>query len=916
MRIGKIKGFASFTAILLVLAVASWITLPAVNAHTPAWTITTHAYVAVSPNTVGVGQYTLIVMWLDWVPPTAGGLGGDRWYNFTLTITKPDGTKETRGPFTSSQVGSAWATYTPEQAGDYTIVFSFPGQVATNGTGTPNFRGLAYVGDYFTPSTSAPVTLHVTQEHVKEWEEPPLPTEFWTRPINDANREWSQLASNWLLGSWLRTSNFQEWGRAPDSPHILWSKLIDFGGIADTQWWGIPYDTNDYQSPWSSPIIMNGRIYYNEPQDASTPRYGYHCLDLYTGEEIWYKNGTDNGLNNPVTMVGYASGANTAPELHQSFPTLSFGQIYQYYSVNGHGTVAYLWMTVGSTWYMLSAWDGNWIMTLKNVPGGTTVTDQDGSILRYSYSSTTGRILCWNSSQAIPPSGPTGTGQQIWKPRVGAVIDAVNDTSWTTFGPRAGQWDASDILPRSGYTMNVTVQTGLPSISRVVQDANRVPRIIFGFSISPPIATSALSEPTQTFEAYAIRIDEHVAPYSPFPDKSNTQNNNLGFGATLLWHRNYTNPSTTPVSLSLGSVDYDNRLFLVKSKETMQMWAYSLDTGDLLWGPTQPEEAWNMYGISDTIAYGKIYTVGYSGILHAYDVKTGKLLWNYTAPGIGHESPYGNYPLSIGAIADGKVYLYSTEHSPTKPLWRGSYLRCVDAETGKELWKLMDFNMGMGVADGYIVTGSQYDNMVYCIGKGPSAVMVTASPKVVAKGGSVLIEGTVTDQSPGAKKLVQSGRFSMVPAVADEYMEEWMEYLYMQQAIPGDAKGVPVKLQAVGSDGSVVDIGTVTSDMAGTYSYLWTPPTTGVYKIIATFEGSKSYYASYAETSVGVTAAPSASISPPASAPTSPSASAASPSVAPPSGGGAGIDMFMVAAAVVVIAVIVAAALVLKRRSK
>jgi hypothetical protein len=201
MRIGKIKGFASFTAILLVLAVASWITLPAVNAHTPAWTITTHAYVTVSPNTVGVGQYTLIVMWLDWVPPTAGGLGGDRWYNFTLTITKPDGTKETRGPFTSSQVGSAWATYTPEQAGDYTIVFSFPGQVATNGTGTPNFRGLAYVGDYFTPSTSAPVTLHVTQEHVKEWEEPPLPTEFWTRPINDANREWSQLASNWLLGS-------------------------------------------------------------------------------------------------------------------------------------------------------------------------------------------------------------------------------------------------------------------------------------------------------------------------------------------------------------------------------------------------------------------------------------------------------------------------------------------------------------------------------------------------------------------------------------------------------------------------------------------------------------------------------------------------------------------------------------------
>ena len=51
-------------------------------------------------------------------------------------------------------------------------------------------------------------------------------------------------------------------------------------------------------------------------------------------------------------------------------------------------------------------------------------------------------------------------------------------------------------------------------------------------------------------------------------------------------------------------------------------------------------------------------------------------------------------------------------------------------------------------------------------------------------------------------------------------------------------------------------IGTATSDMSGFYSIQWTPEHEGKYTIIATFEGSKSYYSSYAETAVGVDPAP------------------------------------------------------------
>jgi outer membrane protein assembly factor BamB len=820
-----------------------------------------------------------------------------------LAITKPDGTKETI-PYTgtTSQVGSAWITYTPDQVGDYTIVFSWPGQTHTNGTGAPNLAGLVYVGDFFEGSTSAPAKLTVQQEPIAEWVEPPLP-DYWTRPLNAANREWSQLASNWLKGSQHRYTNFQEYGKAPNSPHIVWAQPLSFGGITDARWPGNTYGTMDYEFPWlwSPPIIMNGQVFLNNPV---YPKYGYYAVDLQTGEQLWRKNGTDNGLKNPVVSAVTASGGAVGPALTQTFPQLSFGQLYYYHSVNGEGMAAYLWMTqslasqlitpdmldrltqeqldrltpaqldelrggrsvtvASSTmWYMLDATTGNWILTLKNVPSGTSVTDQDGSLLLYTYSSTTGRFLAWNSSQSIPPGGPTGTAQEQWKPMVGATIDAVNDTLWTQWGPSGVTsgtvWFADDILPRSGYTMNVTGPTGLPGLSAVLRDENRVPKLMFfsDFLNLPRFGSSEM-----TFRAAAVRIDEHVAPYSPFPDKTFTQNNNLGFGVTLLWNKTITKPMGGNLTFSLGPVSYEDKVFTVWCKETMQWWGYSLDTGELLWGPTASQPSWDMYGSGGFYAYGKLFSGSYGGVLHAYDIKTGKLLWNYTATGIGRESPYGNYQLSLSAVADGKIYMTSGEHSPSKPYWRGSYLRAINATDGTEIWKIQDFNMGLGVADGYIVGGNMYDTQLYSIGKGPSATTVEAPTTAITQGSSVVIRGTVTDQSPGAKELSQLRGFS-VAAIADADMQAWMEYLYMQQAMPTNAKGVEVTLDTIDPNGNFVHIGTVTSDLTGAYGYMFTPEVPGKYTIIATFAGSESYGSSYAETAIGVTEAPSASPTPP-----------------------------------------------------
>ena len=72
-----------------------------------------------------------------------------------------------------------------------------------------------------------------------------------------------------------------------------------------------------------------------------------------------------------------------------------------------------------------------------------------------------------------------------------------------------------------------------------------------------------------------------------------------------------------------------------------------------------------------------------------------------------------------------------------------------------------------------------------------------------------------------------------VPCVYAASMETQMEYLYMQHPIDGlyhneTITGVPVILTAIDSNGTVTDIGTVTTNgYYGTFRYAWTPPKEG-----------------------------------------------------------------------------------------
>ena len=68
------------------------------------------------------------------------------------------------------------------------------------------------------------------------------------------------------------------------------------------------------------------------------------------------------------------------------------------------------------------------------------------------------------------------------------------------------------------------------------------------------------------------------------------------------------------------------------------------------------------------LAYGMLYTGGYTGMISAYNLTTGELQWRYAAPSGGEKIL--NYVLMEGLICDGKVYVGTHEHSADTPLYK------------------------------------------------------------------------------------------------------------------------------------------------------------------------------------------------------------------------------------------------------
>jgi hypothetical protein len=830
------SAFAIALFLMLTIAV-TLVALPNANAHDPAWEVPTTAYIVVTPNPIGVNQQAIIVFWLDWIPIAAGGVGGDRWQNLKIEITAPNGDKKTLGPYISDPIGGSYDLFTPDQVGTYTFKFSFPGQVATNYhpvTGIPGTTSnVAYVNDTFLPS-SATTTLTVQEEQIERIPDTPLPTEYWTRPIDGQNTAWYKIASNWVGMGML----FQPNGIAPNSPHVMWTKPLQDGGVVGGNFevGGMTYYTGDsYEIRFPNPMIMNGRLYYvvplNHGDGQRVSGAGYKCVDLRTGEEVWY----NEEIGTPYLGNYWAAGSTYRPS--------QMAQLFLYDSMNQHGVInGILWNVAGSTWQAYDAFTGKWIYNLTNVPSGTQVYTDKGEIVRYVLNYPGRWLALWNNTQDnVGLHGAIGTSTDAyqWRP-IGKTVDMSEAYSW-----------------------NVTIPD-LPGLSSPSIVAAIPGDLLFGRSSNLGGSVAGTPDP-YTFWAISLKPETR---------------------GQRLWIEDYPAPpnDTTIMGGSLLFVDKETRVFVTYEHETMLYRGYNLDNGNPLWGPIRtPGNDWDYHSVSGhptqtgrVLAYGNLYVSGFAGLVHCIDLKTGSIKWTYGNGGEGNttysglEGPWGNYPTFITLIADGKVYTHTSEHSTTQPIYRGQKFRCLNASTGEEMWTLFGHGERYEacVADGYFVFFNGYDQRIYSIGKGPSASTVMASPKVSVHGSSVLVEGSVIDTAAGTKQDEQAARFpDGVPAISDESMGEWMEYVYMQKPKPTDAKGVEVVLETLDPNGNFYEIGRATSDASGTYGYAFTPEVPGLYTIIARFAGSESYWGSRAETYINVEEALQASPTPAPPAP-------------------------------------------------
>ncbi len=797
------------------------------DAREPPATTATWCYVAVSLNPVGVGQQMLIYGWTDVIPPAAAYKD----WKYYVDITEPDGNKTTQGPISADTAGSGYMYFTPTKTGLYQIQTRFVGVTipphSPPQAGMPGQPPTDLSNDTYKPSISDVLILEVKADKIPAYVDTPLPTDYWTRPINAINRDWIKVAGNWLGTAYNAQTNGSTtdyaYGSGPETAHVMWSKPYWNGGIVDPRvgdgrsidyYGGLVYETYGL---WP-PIIMNGRLYYNV---YTPPREGWYCVDLYTGETNYFHNTT--GKFTDMGMMG-------------TYPTglegerLAFGSNLFYENPNMVGGFSYLWSTgspaqgmhggIGtptSNWMMFDEATGNYICSIANVStGGTWAMDKWGGIVSYKINGTGANqhLLVWNSTLTMQV--PYGSG---------------------FYRPQNTTYDGN-----LGYSINKLISPSIATGQTTIR-AVRVDDAIYGGS------TGTNNEAGVT---PGILWKMSLKP---------------GEEGTILWNKTFTPPSSAANrTITQAQVDPEDGVFIFESAQNRTRYVYSLDTMQLLW-ESKPESPWNFYGLSENIYQGKLITWGYGGELIAYDIKNGNILWNYTSKPIGLESWYGNVPISGAAIADGKIYIYSTEHSPSQPYRRDAMIKCVNTTDGTEIWNATHWAINIAISDGYLVALNYYDNSIYCYGKGPSATTVTASPKVSVHGSSVLVEGTVTDQSSGGRQdssgnVVKALKDS--PAIADEYMGSWMDYWYAQRPMPSDAKGVEVSISVIDPNGNYKDIGTTTSDATGKFAYAFTPEVPGTYQVIANFVGSKAYGPSFATTylTVDESASPAPTSSP------------------------------------------------------
>ncbi len=807
----------------------------------PTWVFST-----ISPNPVGVGQEFSMVVFNPQVPYQAQDTNSIR-YKYHVVITKPDGTTETlpsTGSLTSDSTGTTYTKYSPTQVGNYSVMvvfeqlnWLFSEAIAGNTSSTSGVAGRDYYGVTFL-SSNRTYTVTVQQDPVTSNAITyyPLPTEYWSRPIEGQDNTWGAVSSNWLNSAADRDNGspdnrVQTQGTAPNSGHILWTKPTEDGGVVGGEADAFLGDRegqvfnagHQYQTRMQdTSIIMYGRLYYQEPISWAGTGGAWVCVDLKTGQEVWRNQ----------TM-------SAAP---------SFGYYREYDDMNQHGVInpgyifsnnfgAVIHPRYGTTLPdSVNPFSGQTTPALKitDVPSGTIVAGPKGEQLRYiiQREGTDWRLFEWNSSRVFEYQ-TTGTYNASLASRIQVPSTAPNQ-------PFLPTWD-----------FNVSISTTLPTNwNPTILQVVRGDYLLGSNGTLPRAGTSSLyyhNQDVSTLFALSLKPGEE---------------------GKLLWMKNFdmTFVNSNKETIQRLFIRSGEGVFVMQEMPSLTWLGFDVYTGNLMW-TSEPQADVNPFGYYSWVSLMNVYgssiydgtliTAGYTGHVFCYNLTTGELLWKQAALTGGEIFKY--YTVFHGLTADGKVFIGTHEHSADTPLLKGAQVRVFNLTTGEVVWSMLGwanpstFTLG----DGVLTYWNNYDHQVYAVGKGPSSTTVSITNDVVPSGSSVMIKGTVTDVSPGTTQSVNAMRFpNGVPAVSDASQSAWMEYIYMEKPRPTNVTGVTVALSVVDANGNQREIGTTTANADGFFSFDWQPDIDGQFTVTATFAGSESYWPSHAVTAFNVDAAP------------------------------------------------------------
>jgi outer membrane protein assembly factor BamB len=880
----KNKTLTVLVAAILMISIGASTTafLPSASAHTPSQQLQLLANINVAPNPAGLGQSVTVGFWLNEPPLTASGPYGDRYGPFTINVIKPDGTNDTLGPFISDDTGGTSTHYTPAALGTYKFQMSFPGMTITGYTNNPigqtpasSLTNVGYINDTILPAMSPVATLVVQQNPVPQIPAAPLPTAYWQTPINAMNvQNWYALGGPYLglytgygagkgASNYNATTNFNPYSTAPTTSHIMWTRPLAFGGAiggdaGGTTTYGNYYSTSQYERKYL-PIVINGFLYYTDFPGSSTSPLANICIDLYTGKTVWTDDSTNyaggDPLHNMLTTTGVVM-------------TLTCGQVLDYVSPNQYGGMAYLWETgtpawitpsvmnvTGTTLNMFDAMTGKYILSIVNGTGfsyGNTV-DSSGNLVSYYTNTTVGSqtiygaiqpvtgplptkvtntagnslLEAWNSTQCIMEGAGWSTGSAsgwYWRPPQGALIPF-------SYGIQSA-WQLPGTVPVGAYVNNAT----LPS-TWTVSGVNS------GVAILYSLANNGLTNYFQT--GYAV--------YTGYDVTTGNQ----------LFEQNISFIPYTAVNLdNYGNVG--DGLFTTIVKETGQVTAYSVTTGQQVWqttltglngGPLNPYDT--VGGIKGNV-YGNSFLVfGFGGDAWSLDMTTGKVNWYTNTTQItgeaGTNTPYGVWPIWVqtGIGGGGGIEFLEEGHEYSPPLFIGAQLLALNITTGQLVWQLPSFSVDGNpeLAYGILTSLNAYDNQIYAYGQGPSATTVSAPQAGIVTNSPVTITGSVMDVSAGAKQEAVAADYpNGLPCVSDASQSQFMATVYEQQPDAHNETGVPVTISVIDSNNNYRVIGTTTTDGTGKYGFTWTPDIAGNYTVIATFAGTGAYWGSTAQT--------------------------------------------------------------------